>query len=340
MKKSHNLTIIFAIPCLWFCQQLSAQEKLHYWNESEAYLQDQASYIYEAVYKVLAAHPPGIQLGNERRLALASLDALLHDTRLDNGTAFFAYINQRYSNISLALQDNKPSGQEIRIFRLYNHGFIIQTSSVTLAVDMIRGGRADNSFVSDELIQSIVNQCDILFITHAHGDHADPVVAKLFYEQGKQVIVPEELWKNMDMSLRVLRGRNDMIQEKILIKEKNISLSVRVYPGMQENVLNNVYLITLPEGQTIMHTGDQDFSEDLAAKAGAQKINILFVQCWMMPMAQFVAGVNPELIITGHENEMLHSIDHRESYWLTFRRMSEIRASYVIMAMGESCKFR
>jgi L-ascorbate metabolism protein UlaG (beta-lactamase superfamily) len=133
----------------------------------------------------------------------------------------------------------------------------------------------------------------------------------------------------------MIRG-NDVVRETILLQAKNTSLSVLVYPGTQGNVLNNVYVITLPEGQTIMHTGDQDFIEDLAAKMGAGQVDILFVQCWMLPMDQFVAGVKPALVITGHENEMLHTIDHRESYWLTFRRISEAKALFVIMAWGES----
>ena len=117
---------------------------------------------------------------------------------------------------------------------------------------------------------------------------------------------------------------------------KNSALTFHVYPGRQGNVLNNVYVITLPEGKTIMHTGDQDYSDDLVAKInGNIKVDVLLVQCWMMPMKKFVAGINPALIITGHENEMLHSIDHRESYWLTFRRMSEVEAPYIVMAWGE-----
>ena len=335
MKKIQLLIMRCVIPCFLCCGQIIAQEKLHYWNDSEAYLQNQASFIYEEAYKVLAAYPPGTILHSERRLALASLDALMHDTRLDNGPAFMAYMNKIYNDIAINLRNNKPTGREIRIFRLYDHGFILQTPSVTIAIDMIRGGRADNPFVNESLIQSIVEQCDILFITHTHGDHADPVVARMFGEQHKQVIVPEDFWKNPDIPLHVVRG-NEIVRETIVLQGKNISLPVQVYPGKQGNILNNVYIITLPEGQTIMHTGDQDFVEDLAAKTGIGKIDILFVQCWMLPMEQFVAGVNPALIITGHENEMLHTIDHRESYWLTFRRISDVKAPYIIMAWGES----
>ena len=34
------------------------------------------------------------------------------------------------------------------------------------------------------------------------------------------------------------------------------------------------------------------------------------------------AGFDPAVVITGHENEMGHTIDHREPYWLSYKRKS------------------
>ena len=322
--------------CLLLTAQLAAQEKLHYWRDADTYLQDQALSTFNKAYQVLAAHPPGITHSDERMLALLSLDILLHDTRLDNGIAFLSYMNNIIGNLLAEIQNYKPTGREIRFFRFYNHGFIVKTPTVTVGIDLVRGGKADSSYISDVLMRSIVEQCDILFITHAHGDHTDKTVVQMFCEQGKNVIVPEEIWKDMPPQFRVLRG-DGLICESIRIPAKNASLTVQVYPGLQRPMLNNVYIITLPEGQTVMHTGDQDYSDDLVATIGnSAKVDVLLVQCWMMPMEKFVSGIKPALVITGHENEMGHTIDHREAYWLTFRRVAEIQVPYVIMAWGES----
>ena len=336
MKKGLFLAVISFIFCLLLNAQLLAQEKLQYWSDSETYLQDQASSAFEKAYQVLAAHPPAASVSNERMIALLSLDILLHDTRLDNGTAFMSYMKNLTGNLLSELRKIKPTGNEICIFRFYNHGFIIKTPTVTVGIDLIRGGNAAKPFISDSLMRSVAEQCDILFITHAHGDHADIAVAKMFCEKGKLVIVPEEIWKDMPPQFRILRG-TDIIRESVSLPAKNATLTVQVYPGRQGNILNNVYAITLPEGQTIMHTGDQDYSDDLVAKiSGSIKVDILLVQCWMIPMEKFVSGVRPKLVISGHENEMGHTIDHRESYWLTFRRMVDVKVPFVVMAWGES----
>ena len=332
-----NMKKLFLLGTIVLCTQLQAQERMHYWRDSSAYIQDQASMIFEQAYKVLATNPPEVTAGDERKLALYALDALLHDTRVDNGTAFMSYMERIMGGIAAGLQINKPVGREVRFYRCYNHGFIIQTATVTVAIDLIRGGRGDNVFVSNELIRSIVDQCDILFISHAHGDHTDNAVIDMFIEQGKEVIVPDNFRKDMPSQLRVLRG-TELMRETIQIPARNTSLSVHVYPGQQGAMPNNVYLITLPEGQTIMHTGDQDFTTGIGAKISDSnlRVDVLLAQCWMMPMHEFVAGFNPSLIICGHENEMGHTIDHREAYWLTFRRMAEVKVPFVVIAWGES----
>ena len=336
MKKLSCLTVISLLFNLLITERLPAQERLQYWGDSETFLQDQASLTFDMAYQIFAAFPPTTNMGIERRFAFLALDILLHDTRLDNGVAFKSYMMKMAGNIVTELQKPKPTGSEIRFFRFYNHGFIVQTPTVTIGIDLVSRVGADQYFISNTLMQSIVEQCDILFISHAHGDHTDQSVIRMFCEQGKPVIVPEESWVNLSPQIRLVRG-SGMIAETIHLPVKDTDLEVSVYPGHQGDVLNNVYLITLPEGQTIMHTGDQDYSEDLVTQVSNNvKVDVLLVQCWMMPMEPFVKGINPTLVLCGHENEMGHTIDHREAYWLTLKRMAEVKTPFVILAWGES----
>ena len=61
----------------------------------------------------------------------------------------------------------------------------------------------------------------------------------------------------------------------------------------------------------------------------------LLVNCWTHRMNDLVEGFAPKCVITGHENEMGHTIDHREAFWLTFQKMEEIKRDYVVMGWGE-----
>jgi hypothetical protein len=49
-----------------------------------------------------------------------------------------------------------------------------------------------------------------------------------------------------------------------------------------------------------------------------------------------IRGMKPQLVITGHENELGHTIDHREPYWLTYERIKPADRPGILMTWGES----
>ena len=322
---------------VFLSKALCAQDPLHYWSKPEAMMQDQAALLFEQAHRILAQYPPSTAPNEARTLALIAIDALLHDARLDNGKAFLDYIQSRYRLVADKLRNEKPEGKEIRIYKLYNHGFVVQTPSMAIAIDLIRGGRADQPFVSDALIASLVDQCDILFVSHRHADHADKSVAQLFCDQNKQVIAPPDLWENMSSQIKHIRGEY-AITETINIPHRQNALNVTVFPGHQDNIPNNLYAITTPERVTVMHTGDQYHDDDMEwiSQVGDQiEVDVFLVHSWMPHIEKTIEGIRPKWVVVGHENEMEHTIDHRESYWLTFRRFKEVAQPYTVMAWGE-----
>lgn len=329
--------LIVISSCFFYGLPLSAQQKMNYWKDVDGFLQDQSTLQFNQAYKVLDIFPPAVKASEERKLALFTLDALLHDTRLDGGKSFHLYME----NVALRVLNelnHKPEKNKLKFIKLYNHSFIVQSSEATVAFDLIRGGSNEKPFIPDSIMQAIVDHCDILFVSHSHSDHADQAVAKMFYERKKTVITPTGMWENISPYIRPIRG-NTLIKETIKLYPKNSSLTVNVFPGHQDEVLNNMYALTLPDGQTVLHTGDQyntndeEWIEHIREKV---KVDVLLVHCWMASMDKVVAGIDPSLIICGHENEMEHSINHREAYWLSFLRMQHITKPYIIMAWGET----
>ncbi|MDR1555734.1 MAG: hypothetical protein LBS88_01715 [Tannerellaceae bacterium] len=342
MNKNESILglTLFVLLLLSPLSELSAQQRSDYWGNSELYLQDQASFIFEQAYKVLDTYPPVPEAGIERKLALSALDALLHDTHSDKGEAFYRYMEFVGQRIVDALKKEK-NPKEIRFFRFYNHGFIVRTPTITIGIDLIKGGSQEKPFFTDSLMRSIVSQCDILFVTHAHGDHANFSVAKMFCEQNKPVIVPTGLWENESPCIKPIRGAS-VVKESFSLPGLKAPLVFYVFPGHQDDMLNNVYAIVTPEGKTVMHTGDQSNTGDLkwiAQIRNQVKTDVLLAHCWMRPLNEIITAIQPALVISGHENEMGHTIDHREAYWLTFRRMANIKPPYIVMAWGESYLF-
>jgi L-ascorbate metabolism protein UlaG (beta-lactamase superfamily) len=214
---------------------------------------------------------------------------------------------------------------------------------VTLGFDIQRGLPSEEGFtLSKELMQRIIDQVDILFISHYHRDHADSWVAERFLVQNKPVVTPPDLWKDSLFYGKISHPeRNFLLKHEIKLPGKDRRLSFVTCPGHQgEKVTNNVSLVFTPEGMVFAHTGDQSNQEDFSwiDRIGEHySIDVLMTNSWSVyPDFRLYRGFQPRLVLPGHENEMGHSIDHREPYWLNENRLNNPGIfPWLQMAWGE-----
>lgn len=333
MKKVILLLFVL-IPFGVYAQE--AEIPLRYWGKPKEFITEQAGETLRLVNQMLAENPPSANESLIRKSALLHIDWILHDTRLDDAEPVYTFMKQRMQEVINDL--SKPVKKGMKIYKLYNHTFIAKTRSTTIAFDMYRGGKkGGRPLIPDDLMQRIVAHCDVMFVSHEHSDHADWEVAQMFINKGKNVIVPTGLWENKSPNVKHLRS-DEMLEEKINLS-KDVVLKVKIMPGHQDNVKNNMYIVTVPEGISVAHTGDQWNEED---KIWIDKIkehtslDVLLVHCWSMPLERIVNGFDPKVVITGHENEVVHSVDHREPYWLNYRRMGKVNNPKIFMTWGES----
>jgi L-ascorbate metabolism protein UlaG (beta-lactamase superfamily) len=234
----------------------------------------------------------------------------------------------------------------MRIWKLYNHGFFVRTPTVSYAIDIVPGTAAQGFSVDLQLLERLADQADALFISHLHGDHASQLVARLFLARKKPVVAPEGLWAaDAELSRALLYPqRSAAAVHEIPVQAGRNVLKVVAYPGHQgSSPIVNVNLIASPEGLTVLHTGDQSGEEgpggdfDWIAQIGARRaVDVLLPNCWTTNIQRLARGVNPKLILTGHENEMGHTVDHREDYTQTYNHLFKIQYPFIVMGWGES----
>ena len=299
-------------------------------DAEHAFMEQQAAALLAAVGDTLARVPPALPEPPERRLALLLLDGVLHEEEAATRAAVQAFHRDR---IAAAAGDIESASLEdgARIWQLYNHGFVIRTASVTFAFDLVRGAHvAGGAFaVDDGVMERLADACDAMFISHRHGDHADPAVAEAFLSRGKPVVTPPTVWEGEALHPRVTHPqRSADVQHVLPIQDGAAELRVVAYPGFHDGhdgLPVNVTLVTTPEGMGFLHTGDQADPRAFAwmdSIAESHRVDVLMPNCWTTDIVRMVHGVRPALVITGHENEMAHTIDHREPYWLTYERRS------------------
>ena len=65
------------------------------------------------------------------------------------------------------------------------------------------------------------------------------------------------------------------------------------------------------------------------------KIDLLFPNCWSPDVHRMIKGYDPKIVIPGHNNELGHTIDHREAYWMNDMRAGEFQNRLVNLTWGE-----
>ena len=290
------------------------------------FLNNQAEALLNQASEVFSNYPPNWPEPAARRCALMLLDGVLHDVYAPQRPPVQLFFKTRMRKAIEEIEQTEITNGA-SIWKLYDHGFVIRTKTATIGFDLIRGksARAEGFLISEEYMDRLIKQCDVLFISHYHGDHAEEWVAQSFIDQGKPVVAPPEVWKDKPINKLITHlERVPHTVQSLPVQGGKLILKVVVYPGHQgENIENNVSLVITPEGLSFSHMGDQSNSNDfewIDEVGNNHVVDVLMPNCWTTDIVRVAKGFNPALIITGHENEMGHTIDHREPYWLTYQR--------------------
>lgn len=339
MKRFLILLALISSTVIASAQQKSA-EPVAFWGKEDAYLLKQASHMFNLVDAALTENPPVVGAPMARKLALYNLDAMLHEVKYDNTEPFCNFIDSRIGKV---IEDMKsPVKRGVKIYKIYNDGFVVRTKSANIAFDVVRGACKGQQLLSDEQVDAIVDKCDVLFLSHNHGDHVDKYVVNRFIEAGKPVIAASEILPDLE-GVTHYRSESEILDKVVKLKSGE-ELQVKIFPGHQSPMMCNIYVVTTPDKYTVAHTGDQYDKNDMEwiaeIKEKAPKIDALMINCWSYQIADAIKGFDPRYVLSGHENEMGHTIDHREAFWLTFQKLEPVQHDYVVMSWGEWFSFK
>jgi len=324
-------------------------------QDDNNYLDRQAKVFLDTVTVLLNQFPPTtFPEPRERGMAKLLLDAVFHEHFAAYRLPVQQYFRAQVDKVIHELETTKVE-KGVRIWKIYDMGFIARTKSVTLAFDLVSGitsGSPDFA-MSAEQFEKLAKQCDALLITHRHPDHADKAVAEKFLELGLPVLAPEQVWKNEPIFSRIPHPER-VAGKKQQLKLKKHTLEMIVYPGHQMKSIDcNVYLVKTPEGITLAHNGDQinegDFMIDwewIDKIKETQKVDVLMTNAWTMDIFRMVKGFNPKLVMPGHEIEMGHTVWDRLPFWgddeylkLNYAELKKSEYPVVVTCWGESYHF-
>jgi L-ascorbate metabolism protein UlaG (beta-lactamase superfamily) len=325
-------------------------------QEDNDFMDRQAAVFLDSVRSVINNFPPARQDGIQRGYAKLLLDAVFHDKFAAFRNPAQNFFHEQAGKAIRELEQTKV-GSGLRIWKIYDMGFIVRSRSVTMAFDLVSGatsGSKDFALNSEEL-DRLVRQCDVLFISHRHADHAEKSVAERFIRSGKPVVSPLQVWANDSISREIQHPERSADKVQTIQLTGGRTLRAVIFPGHQgKGIDNNCVLVTTPEGISVAHIGDQinegDFMADfewIDQVSRHHQVDVLMTNAWTMDIFRIVRGFNPGLVLPGHELELGHTVWDRLPYWgddaylkLNYAELKKSNYPVIALIWGESVDYR
>ncbi|HEX5025715.1 MAG TPA: hypothetical protein VFV68_10600, partial [Agriterribacter sp.] len=160
------------------------------------YIDRQDQVFLDTIRVMLSKYPATVPEHRERNMAKLLLDAVFHDAYAVYRVPAQQFFRQRVDQVIKELETTKVE-KGVRIWKVYNMGFIARTKTVTIAFDLVTGitSGSPGFAMSAEQVSRLAAQCDVLLISHRHPDHADKEMALQFLVRGLPVVAPDQVWK-------------------------------------------------------------------------------------------------------------------------------------------------
>jgi L-ascorbate metabolism protein UlaG (beta-lactamase superfamily) len=277
--------------------ELSLKDKSEAKTESNPTAQESP---YSQIQTILRSHPPCAGNKEIRRDAILALDEALKDDYARIDPHMQAFYKNMMGFVETEINEYVSAG--VRIWSMYNHGYIVKTPSTVFAFDIVGGYSQWNYRIPD----TILEQIQVLFVSHRHGDHRDESVTDDVVAFGGEVVAPSEDEETLGYGTIYLSPGEELTVA---------GLEVKAYGGLHGDTPVRIYEVTTPEGLTIMHTGDNQTSDTLP---DGVTVDILFLNAWVNDsgaasaidgMRNSINKLSPSLTIPGHIQELYHDYD-------------------------------
>lgn len=200
---------------------------------------------------------------------------------------------------------------DLDMFKTYNMGFFLRSAGKTVGIDLQWEGGEDE-------MKKIASSIDVLFVSHPHDDHYSIGLMKAVLAAGKPVIMSYDIIPEYPSEWKIIVDKDN--NEGM---EANGVSFISCLGDQGPDAPNNVYLIKVGKWN-IAQNGDNAVPE-AEAFLGKHKVDLLITACWngFKRTMDYIRS-NPEgtscIYIPAHENEWMHTVDHREAYCELFSR--------------------
>jgi len=243
----------------------------------------------------LINNPPNTGDSLLREQTILALDEILKDDSSRTSPKVLSFYSSMMEKVDTEFVDTEMAGMSI--WMMYNHGFLVKTPQNVIAFDLVDGYHG----WSTNLPTNLIEQINILFISHTHSDHYDHNLALTVMGNGGFVVFPSESWS--------LTGNVPMSAGDSLTL---LGIGIKAHDGLH-NVPTRMYEVTTSNAINLFHTGDNQTSTTLPS---LDNIDVLLLNAWVnesgntsavIGMQNCINMLNPTVMIPGHIQELGHN---------------------------------
>ena len=238
------------------------------------------------------------------------------------------------------LSSSRPSGSEIQVAKLYSSGVVLRTKEACIGIDICY----EEGLYSPDRREELADHLDVVYVTHAHGDHYDVPLLQMMLQKGKSVVAPHTMGRHFVSTY----------PDKLFLWSEDQATAVNVQGKAQTKAFMSaqgdepclLYHILLGNWR-IIHVGDNSHHENETPYTKEQIADLVFAPVFQGLTSLFKntrGAPNPDnaeqVYVNIHENEWHHTIDGRVPYKYLFDDSgalggSGVYPSYAFLDNGE-----
>lgn len=296
----------------------------------------------DGIHTSLLQNPPGVGNPWIREMCTIFVDDYLQQPNINRSSTMEKFFVRRVLTALGEIETTRVT-QGVRVWHIYNHGYIFKTPKICFGVDVVTTRHIWNLAwnIPEEIPYRLAGVMDLMYVTHRHSDHADMELISRMIALNKPVIVQDLVRTQFpDGALGIESDTRKNIRGLIVFARPGI----HVYDNGR-NVPCVTYEITTDTGVRIYHTGDHDYAESLTWREPPDilipKFDGVSPKYPNPKVLEILFSYGePGLIIPGHINELAHyPLGGRTSLREAISQFQKCSAPYQILLWGESYFF-
>ena len=270
--------------------------------------------VLAAVAEALEDHPFSAANWPIRAEALTLLDFPLHVIGGRTWRGEVGRFYQRFMARALDEIDRPIRGGQLRVWQMYNMGYVVKTKGLCVAFDLHPGVKMCPP-LSGRQLRRLARRLDVAVVSHPHYDHQYRGFVRRMLQEGKTVVLPGRPEPGGDPP-NVVRSRDCRLATR-----RVGPVGLRAYAGWQRGFIRNFVHVIQIDGYRIAHTGDNTRVGICEELVGEDGLDLALVNCWA-GYNHLVRRARPRLILPGHVNELGHIVSMRCDYGFTLRDLA------------------